>query len=311
VDLETTSGSGDLCPSLEAIAAYLDRRLTARERDQVCTHLTACDTCYVIFLDAARTQRVLDAQTAHDAAETKGPRWRLAWPSWPWTPAVTRRVAWSSASGLAAAAVLALLVWSGGTPFNRTRGSAMQQLIAAVSSERPIEPRVSGGFKYAQVRAPLRAGDGLTRGVTPELKQAAGEIDQQLSAERTLETVRAAGVAALLMEDVDRATELLQEAFGLAPNDAGLLNDLSAAYLVRASRGNSRIDLRQALAMADGAIKIDPRLVEAWFNRALALESQGVVEDARAAWQEYLDMDKNDDTSGWAGEARQHLARLR
>jgi tetratricopeptide (TPR) repeat protein len=187
----------------------------------------------------------------------------------------------------------------------------MQQLIAAASSERPIEPRLSGDFKYAQLPPPLRAGGNTTRRVAPDLKEAAGVLERELSAQRTVETLRAAGVGALLTEDVDRAVELLQDAFGLAPTDPALLSDLSAAYLVRAARDDSRADRTQARAMAEAAISFDPRLLEARFNRALALERLATAEEARAAWQEYLDVDKNDNDSGWAGEARQHLARLR
>ncbi|HET8774749.1 MAG TPA: hypothetical protein VFP80_13185 [Thermoanaerobaculia bacterium] len=44
------------------------------------------------------------------------------------------------------------------------------------------------------------------------------------------------------------------------------------------------------------------------FNRALALERVGRVEDARAAWTRSLEVDG---TSEWAGEARRRMEALR
>jgi len=43
---------------------------------------------------------------------------------------------------------------------------------------------------------------------------------------------------------------------------------------------------------------------EAMFNRALALQTIGQVDDARTAWQAFLTID---DRSGWADEARTRL----
>jgi hypothetical protein len=43
------------------------------------------------------------------------------------------------------------------------------------------------------------------------------------------------------------------------------------------------------------------------FNRALALQMLGTVDDARTAWQSYLTID---DRSGWADEARARLRQL-
>jgi tetratricopeptide (TPR) repeat protein len=87
--------------------------------------------------------------------------------------------------------------------------------------------------------------------------------------------------------------------------DARMLNDLSAAYLARAARDNRPQDLTRALEVVDRAVKADPTLAEALFNRALALERLSLAAEARAAWEDYLHVDGQ---SGWAGEARAHLA---
>jgi Tfp pilus assembly protein PilF len=58
------------------------------------------------------------------------------------------------------------------------------------------------------------------------------------------------------------------------------------------------------LNRTDEVIAKDPRRAEALFNRALALESLGQNDAARAAWEAYL---KVDASSAWADEARQRL----
>ena len=45
--------AGD-CPDLETIAAYLDGRLTERERARVTAHLADCEDCYALFSESAR-----------------------------------------------------------------------------------------------------------------------------------------------------------------------------------------------------------------------------------------------------------------
>ena len=67
-------------------------------------------------------------------------------------------------------------------------------------------------------------------------------------------------------------------------------------------------DFARALSVADRAVKAEPTLAEARFNRALALEHLSLAEQARVEWEEYL---KVDSESGWSGEARNHVATLR
>ena len=66
-------------------------------------------------------------------------------------------------------------------------------------------------------------------------------------------------------------------------------------------------DLPRALGAAERAVKADERLIEARFNRALALESLFLEEQARQAWQDYVARDPG---SEWANEARSHLEKL-
>ena len=61
---------------------------------------------------------------------------------------------------------------------------------------------------------------------------------------------------------------------------------------------------RVAQAAAERAIRLDPSLPEAHFNRALALDAQDQIESAAGAWTAFLQLDS---TSPWAREARERL----
>ncbi|MGA8806320.1 MAG: CHAT domain-containing protein, partial [Thermoanaerobaculia bacterium] len=64
----------------------------------------------------------------------------------------------------------------------------------------------------------------------------------------------------------------------------------------------------QALANADHALRLDPKLNDALFNRALIIEALGISEAARRAWQRYVAADSS---SHWSDEAMHHLGGLR
>jgi tetratricopeptide (TPR) repeat protein len=132
----------------------------------------------------------------------------------------------------------------------------------------------------------------------------AARSEKALAANRTPQTLHTFGVANLIMGEIDRAVPLLEQAVNQQSPDARMLNDLSSAYLARAARDKSQQDAAKALAAVGRALAIEPMLSEAVFNRALALERLGLVDEARTAWNEYL---KIDDQSGWAEEAGSHL----
>src|SRR5262245_11834845 len=311
------TGIVDPCPDLETIAVYLDGRLAERERNRMAEHLAACETCYTIFTEAAhvrpmeiasadaersKTERSKDERSTERSKAERSTNVR----SFPWTAWSRRHVAWSGASVGALAASLVLLVWTGAIPWRESRGPELKTLVTAMSTERTIEPRLSG-FTYAPLHDTLRAGDAAPRRVPPDVRIVAYNLEKQAFAHRTAPTLKALGVAYLLMEDIDRAVPLLEEAAEQLPDDAGLLSDLAAGYLVRAARRNQPQDLTRALALADRAVKADPALPEAWFNRALALQRLALGQEARDGWREYLAIDHD---SGWAEEARRHLSTL-
>ncbi len=106
--------------------------------------------------------------------------------------------------------------------------------------------------------------------------------------------------------ELERATAL--PSAGGPERSARLWSDLAAAYLVRAGRKDSAMDLIRSLEAAGAALAADPQLPEARFNRALALERLGLRLQATVAWEEVR---HTDHAAGWVAEARLHLADLR
>ncbi|HEX9937299.1 MAG TPA: CHAT domain-containing protein [Longimicrobium sp.] len=88
---------------------------------------------------------------------------------------------------------------------------------------------------------------------------------------------------------------------------AGVLADLAVAYMVRAGRTNSALDLYRALHAAERALQFDAGHQAALFNRALTLERLNLIDAAAGAWRAYLHADS---TSEWAAEARRHASTL-
>lgn len=279
---------GGECPDLETLAAYLDGRVADDERQRIAAHLADCESCYFVFAETAQIET--------DVAPKPAPRWwatpRLLWPT--------------AAAGLAAAAALVLAVSGSLIPTDR-EAPDLTALQSALAAERTVEPRLTGGFAYAPFRAPVRSVDADPANVPPDVRIAAARVEKETASRQTPGALHARGLAALVVGDVDGAVRLLEDATAARPDDAGILNDLAAAYLVRADRRPGGGDAAAALAAVTRALARQPGLPEASFNRAHALERLALPDQARAAWTQYLTIDNR---SGWADEARAHVRAL-
>jgi hypothetical protein len=284
----------DACPDLETLAGYLDGRLTERERADIAAHVAECETCYFVFTEAAQTRAsdVARAATLGNGAKTAS-RW--------WT---APKVVWSSAAALALAASLIVAVAVDFVPWRSDEASALRTLVVAVGTDRLIEPRLTGGFAYGPLRGAVRGAD--SESISPDVRIATAEVEKSLTGKRTAVALDRLGVSYLIVGNLPKAVSALEDASD-SGTSAGILSDLSAAYLVRASRDGQPQDAAKALTAAERAIGLDPVLPEARFNRAAALEKLELRDAAIAAWQDYLRLDNS---SGWAGEARRHLRQL-
>ena len=280
----------DACPDPETLATFLDGRLGEGERDSVAAHLTTCESCYAVVVAASQTKPAL--------VELSAPR--------PWYR--SRKLIWTVATGLATAATIAIAVQHGVMPVQTAPPSELQDLVAAVGTERRIEPRLTGGFAYAPIQAFRSRPASTSETLSPDVRIAVSRIEKKTAVEDTVLALHLRGVATLLAGNVDMAIVFLEQAVGRDPSNARFQSDLSTAYLVRAKRAGEAGDVSRALATANRAVDADRTLAEARFNRAYALELLGMTEEARDAWQSYLTID---DRSGWADEARARLRELK
>jgi CHAT domain-containing protein len=177
------------------------------------------------------------------------------------------------------------------------------ELAKAVGTVRFTEGRLTGGFRfapYSETSPPPSIPESVLRPVVKRMRHVAeaGSNPQALAD---------LGILRLLEKRTNEAVVSLESAAAHAPDDARFQSDLAAAYLARAHEGDRPGDWIRALAAADGAVRSDPSLPEARFNRAVALEKLFLTNDAREAWQAVLRTGKD---SGWAREAALRLQRL-
>ena len=127
----------------------MDGGLTAGERSRVERHLAACRDCFAVFAESVKTvQALADAGRVRGAP---GRRYRAS------RRRLTRRLGGGGGAGLAAAAALAVAVW-----WPRARAAELVDLVAAVGERRPVEGRLTGGFRFGPIESPMRGAEAGT-----------------------------------------------------------------------------------------------------------------------------------------------------
>lgn len=282
-----STGTQHRCPPPEALAAYVDGRLSWYEREHIESHFADCDECREVVADAVMLART----------PVEGRFWTIG-----------RSVA-AGGAALALAASLILGIRIDSDWLARDPATPHAELVAAVGANRTVQARLTGGFQYAPFRSPGRSGEtGRIRVDDYTLLGVAGKIQKRAAANATLENLHALGLAHLVVGEYDGAVTALESAVKQQPSAAMVQTDLAAAYMARAASAGRAADWPRAVETAETAVRLDPHLIEAWFNRALALEGFGLRERAASAWEEYL---VRDDDSEWSEEARKRLNELR
>lgn len=184
-------------------------------------------------------------------------------------------------------------------------------LRVAYREARPVEVRLTG-LSYA----PLHN----TRGGVPQV-----DLNSRDRAERVLldaandhpgtASSHALGKLYLYEQQFDKAITNLEAALKAEPNDAGINNDLGAAWLERAKAERQKDEAEGGLTSFATSLKyltrsleLNSALLEALFNRALVHEYMILPRQAEEDWSAYLEQDS---TSPWADEARRHLESLK
>jgi tetratricopeptide (TPR) repeat protein len=291
-------------PDAEQLAEYADGVLGAGVRAEVEKHLVDCADCCAVLSEtiAFIASEPADGRTHATSAGARV----LPFHSRPWVK--------GAAAGLAAAAALVLVVRLARPDLlapmfvARSDRPELQELIAAVANEptRPVEGRLTGGFKYGPPPSPTRGpGD---RNVSPDVRIAAAKIEKMARADDTPQHRAALGLAHLALGDLDKAVEALEDATQQQSGNAQFQSDLAAAYLARARWRDRAEDWARALAAADRAIKADPRRTEAYFNRALALEGLHLTDQALEVWAAYQSLEP---ATPWSRESATRIQSLR
>lgn len=174
---------------------------------------------------------------------------------------------------------------------------------------RLLRARVTGGFAHQQYV--VTRGPGDPTGVDESQRVALlSELNQEALAHQRAATRHNLGRLFMLQGDLDPAEQQFLLALKERPRDSMLQADLSALYYER-SRKKEHEDrelLDKAAEYSSNAVDLDPKLPEAWFNRALCYERMNLFLQAESDWKQYLTLDGN---SAWAEEAREHLNKLR
>jgi tetratricopeptide (TPR) repeat protein len=168
-------------------------------------------------------------------------------------------------------------------------------LQTAYGDQRPVEPRVSG-LSYSRFSS--TRGSSVNEQMTDKLRSAQLHLEQAVRDKPTPEAHHALGKVYLAQRRFDDAIREFEQSLSNNQNQAQIYNDLGVAWL-------EKRDFNRSLDSFNTALKLDGKLLEPLFNRALCYEKQSRIEEARADWNEYL---KRDSSSPWADEARQHLS---
>ncbi len=288
------------CPDSARIAAYLDDRLFEEERRALEVHFAGCESCWRVFSDSVSCLAELRAAEG----EAKPPKRRrlLA------VPLASPYRRWTAAALLLATVGLTGWLWQGrvGSEANAKPGD----LVASEAEHRAVLPRFTGVVEWkppppdrvraASADAPPPPGAWRYLKMVDEARHAAGDSPSG-------EQLQRLGSAYLLAGSSDQGLQTLERATAAAPDDPRALSDLGAAYLARGIARGDGNDVAEALETVDRALAAAPDLIEARFNRALALEELPLPGEAERAWKAYLELDSQ---SAWAAEARDRLERL-
>jgi tetratricopeptide (TPR) repeat protein len=265
------------CPASETVGAFVEGRLGADERAEMTQHLDQCQPC-----------RNEVAMLAGFAASGR-------------TERATRSGWWLVAAASLVTVVGVALFWQSGTA-DRDRSRVASLVAAAKPLEyRLVEGRLSGQFGWAEFRGPVRSSTEASNPKQLKLAGAAGAILDEAATDPEPEAQHAAAIASLQINDPASAVDRLAKVTAQQPENARAWSDLAAARHAAAMRFGRASEEPLALDAANRALKIDPKLPEALFNRALIVEQLGLLFEARDAWTRYLEVDPN---SEWAREAR-------
>jgi len=187
----------------------------------------------------------------------------------------------------------------------RGSGDELAELRSIYQQSRPTETRISE-FGYAPLTQLRGAPESVEKN---RLRHIENSLIEKTEKTPNAQTLHALGVFYVTQHDYQKAISEFEAALKFG-NDAKVHNDLGAAHFERAKTApkEKRLeDLAQSLEEFTNATRLDGNLLEALFNKSLALQELGMAREAKESWTLYL---QKDPSSPWAEEARKNLGRL-
>jgi CHAT domain-containing protein len=182
----------------------------------------------------------------------------------------------------------------------------LAELRSIYQQSRPTETRISE-FGYAPL-AELRGAP--ERGEINRLRRIENSLIEATEKNSNAETHHALGVFYLTQQKYTDAIREFESALRFAERSARIHNDLGAAHFELSktvAKEKQLENLAQSLEEFTKATELDGNLLEALFNKSLALQQLRLPRQAKESWTLYL---QKDSSSPWADEARKNLARL-
>lgn len=281
------------------IEDYIDGSLDNEERKVFENHF---------LIPAERRERVKLGRLLrnHSSKTTAGDLIQKKWEDFKWIFSSLKLT--TAAISIIVISVIFFFWWNSSAPDVNAGQKALISLNRAYESERLVEARISGldYAPYIKTRGSQNEAKVNWRDRDQAQKILLGEVEKNPTAENLhlLARVYLAG------KEFDKALELLKEAQQLSPQSPEVFNDIGTIYFEKskvAAKDEEKLMLvADAVANFDKSLAIDPNLLTARFNKALATEVY-LPNQAKDVWQEYLNLDKS---SKWAGEARKRLEAL-
>jgi tetratricopeptide (TPR) repeat protein len=188
----------------------------------------------------------------------------------------------------------------------RNNPDELAELRSIYQRSRPTETRISE-FGYAPLTQLRGAPESAEQN---RLRRIENNLIEATEKKPNAQTHHALGVFYLTQRDYPKAIKEFEASLKFGDN-AKIHNDLGAAHFERAKtepKEKRLEELAQSLEEFTTATKLDGNLLEALFNKSLALQEMGTVpRQARDSWMLYL---QKDPTSPWAEEARKNLTAL-
>jgi len=188
----------------------------------------------------------------------------------------------------------------------RNNTDELAELRAIYQQERPTETRISE-FGYAPLAQLRGAPEARERN---RLRRIENSLIEATEKSPNAQTRHSLGVFYLTQQKYADSIKEFEAALKFADRSAKIHNDLGAAYfeLAKTSAKEKKLEaLAKSLEEFTTATELDGTLLEALFNKSLALQELGLPREARESWTLYL---QKDTSSPWADEARRNLTRI-